>query len=120
MSTESLTFRDKLIHCAECGTEFIFTVTEQRELARKGLPVVEPRLCPACRKLAAMKGRQRGKVKWFSHQKGYGFIITEDGQEFFFHRTDIAGGGIPTEGRAVEFEIERTEKGPQATRVKML
>lgn len=120
MSTEGLTFRDKLIRCAECGTEFVFTVTEQREMARKGLPVEEPKLCPACRKLAAMKGRQRGKVKWFSLQKGYGFVIAEDGKEFFFHRTDIVEGGIPAEGQEVEFEIERTAKGNQAVRVKIL
>ena len=115
-----MTFRDKLIRCAECETEFVFTVTEQREMARRGQPIVEPTLCPACRKLTTMKGRQRGKVKWFSRRKGYGFIIREDGEELFFHRNDIVGEKVPEEGQEVEFEIEETAKGPQAAKVELL
>jgi len=47
----------------------------------------------------------RGKVKWFSNQKGYGFITPESGNDVFVHFTAIGGDGYKTleEGQEVEF-----------------
>jgi len=61
----------------------------------------------------------RGKVKWFSESKGYGFIEREDGKEVFVHFTGIAGKGFRSlkEGDEVEFEIVKGEKGDQASNV---
>ena len=62
----------------------------------------------------------KGKVKWFSDQKGYGFITPEDGSaEVFVHHSSIQGGGFRTlaENEAVEFELESGEKGPRAGNV---
>jgi CspA family cold shock protein len=61
----------------------------------------------------------RGKVKWFSDQKGYGFITPENGKDVFVHHTAIVGQGFRTlaEGQEVEFEIEQGPKGEQATKV---
>ncbi len=61
----------------------------------------------------------RGKVKWFSNQKGYGFITPESGNDVFVHNTAIQGEGFKTleEGQEVEFEIEKGPKGEQATNV---
>lgn len=61
----------------------------------------------------------KGKVKWFSNQKGYGFITTESGTDVFVHHTAIQGEGYKTlkEGQEVEFEIEKGPKGEQATKV---
>jgi len=61
----------------------------------------------------------RGKVKWFSNQKGYGFITPESGADVFVHHTAIQGDGYKTleEGQEVEFEIEKGSKGEQATKV---
>lgn len=61
----------------------------------------------------------KGTVKWFNAQKGYGFIICEDGTEAFLHYSDIAMNGfkVVTEGQNVEFEIAQTAKGPQAINV---
>ena len=62
----------------------------------------------------------RGKVKWFSNQKGYGFITPESGKDVFVHYTAIQGAnGYKTleEGQEVEFEIEKGPKGEQATNV---
>lgn len=62
----------------------------------------------------------KGKVKWFSDQKGYGFITPEDGsQDVFVHHSVIQGGGFRTlaENEPVEFELEAGEKGPRASNV---
>ena len=61
----------------------------------------------------------RGKVKWFSNQKGYGFIVPESGPDVFVHHTAIQGEGYKTlqEGQEVEFEIEAGPKGNHAVKV---
>ena len=62
----------------------------------------------------------RGKVKWFSDQKGFGFVTPDDGsKDVFVHHSAIQGGGFKTlaENDAVEFETEQGEKGPRATNV---
>lgn len=65
---------------------------------------------------------QKGTVKWFSNQKGYGFITTEDGKDVFVHHSSIQGEGYKSlkEGQAVEFEINQGPKGAQAVNVKMV
>jgi len=61
----------------------------------------------------------KGKVKWFSNQKGYGFITPESGKDVFVHHSAIQGEGYKTleEGQEVEFEIKEGPKGEQATNV---
>ena len=60
-----------------------------------------------------------GKVKWFSNKKGYGFILSEAGQEIFVHYSAIEGEGYKSlsEGDPVDFEISEGPKGPQAEKV---
>ena len=60
-----------------------------------------------------------GKVKWFSAEKGYGFIEREDGSDVFVHYSPIQDEGFKslTEGQNVEFEIVDGNRGPQAANV---
>ena len=64
----------------------------------------------------------KGTVKWFNNQKGYGFIIDESGKDVFVHYTGLNMDGFKTldEGQAVEFEVTEGEKGPQAVNVTRL
>ena len=63
---------------------------------------------------------EKGKVKWFSNVKGYGFLEKEGStQDIFIHYSVIQGEGYKrlNEGEEVTFDIVQGEKGPQATNV---
>ena len=66
-----------------------------------------------------MSERVTGTVKWFSGQKGYGFIEREGGDDVFVHFSAIQGEGFRNleEGDQVEFTIENSPKGPTAADV---
>ncbi|MEQ2472560.1 cold-shock protein [Laedolimicola intestinihominis] len=64
----------------------------------------------------------KGTVKWFNNQKGYGFISDEQGNDIFVHFSGIKSDGFKSleEGQAVEFDVVDGAKGPQATNVTKL
>jgi len=66
-----------------------------------------------------MEERTKGTVKWFNGSKGYGFITPEEGPDVFVHYSEIKAEGFRSlqEGDQVEFTIESSPKGPQATNV---
>ena len=64
----------------------------------------------------------KGTVKWFNNQKGYGFISDENGNDVFVHYSGLNMEGLKSldEGAAVEFDVIEGAKGPQATNVTKL
>jgi len=64
----------------------------------------------------------QGTVKWFSDKKGYGFIEREDGPDLFVHYSSIDTPGFKSinEGDQVSFDVEESDRGPEAKNVKKL
>jgi CspA family cold shock protein len=62
-----------------------------------------------------------GTIKRLVRDRGFGFILAQDGVELFFHRSALQGEGFDglTEGQAVEFDVEKGGKGPRAANVRL-
>lgn len=69
-----------------------------------------------------MSVREKGTVKWFNNEKGFGFIQRENGPDVFVHFRAIKGDGYRslTEGQRVEFKVTQGQKGPQAEDVEVI
>ena len=63
-----------------------------------------------------------GTVKWFSNEKGYGFIAREGAEDVFVHHSQVNMEGYRSlnEGQKVEFEVEQGDKGLQAKNVQLV
>jgi CspA family cold shock protein len=117
-----MNFRDAAVECQECGKSFIFTVEKQRKLADSGQATDAPSMCEACTQRIQYGGKLHGRIKWFSLEKGYGFIAGDGGGEVFVHRNSITltdDGTLPDiqEGMEVLYEVTDSPKGPQAVQV---
>lgn len=66
------------------------------------------------------KGRPHGRVKWFSSEKGYGFVTDPDGVDRYFHVSDTLGAGLPCQGDKVEFDATERPRGPAAGKVRVV
>ncbi|MEW5795683.1 MAG: cold-shock protein [Candidatus Zixiibacteriota bacterium] len=69
-----------------------------------------------------MAERETGTVKWFSAEKGYGFIVRDKGDDIFVHHSQIAQTGYRRlqEGQKVEFSVVQADKGLQAQEVRVV
>ena len=65
---------------------------------------------------------QTGTIKKVVRDRGFGFISATDGREIFFHQSSLVDAQMDTlnEGQTVEFEVEKTPKGPRAINVKIV
>ncbi len=116
-------YRDMWTVCQKCDRQFVFTVEEQRRLEAAGLPLDAPKLCPDCSQVEEMTpGPHEGVIKWFSAEKGYGFLVQPSGSEIFFHRRSVVSGTVEqlNEGVRVRYMVEQSVKGPQAAEVVVL
>ena len=125
-----MNFRDRPVTCSACEKMYIFTVTEQRQLSESGQAVLDPQSneivpptnCPSCRLRDPETGRWSGRIKWFSHEKGYGFIAKPDSSnEVFFHRSQVVDEPPVSleEGAPVTFEQVSTDRGEEARQVRV-
>lgn len=108
--------------CQRCGTGFVLTSSYSDLLARRGAKVIIPLLCPTCFLTQGPLPKQRGEVKWFSPRKHYGFIISEEGEEVFFHEQQLFGNSRknPQQGQEVRFHLHYPIKGPEALNVELV
>ncbi|EBW7768948.1 cold shock domain-containing protein, partial [Salmonella enterica subsp. enterica serovar Louisiana] len=58
-----------------------------------------------------------GVVKWFSEEKGYGFITDKNNKDYYFHVSDVKGASLPENGQDVYFDSETTQKGYRAKNI---
>jgi CspA family cold shock protein len=111
----------RAVVCQLCGAGFMVTPNYQDFLARHGARVVVPVLCPRCFSQRGPLPKQQGKVKWFNQRRRYGFIVTQEGQEVFFHRDQVLGESSsgPHEGQQAQFHLRYAIKGPEALNVEL-
>jgi CspA family cold shock protein len=106
---------DSTVQAAETGRSFSESA---RPLARVPTQIAQRNE----KEFKEVAERETGTVKWFSDEKGYGFISRQSGSDVFVHYSSIEGTGFRTlgEGQLVEFEVEQGQKGLQAVRVRAL
>lgn len=61
-----------------------------------------------------------GVVKWFSEEKGYGFITDENNKDHYFHVSDVKGALLPEQGNVIIFDVKITAKGSRAKNITIL
>ena len=108
--------------CQQCGCGFVLTSTYCDFLARRGAKVIMPVQCMTCFLKAGPLPKQRGEVKWFSPHKHYGFIVTGEDEEVFFHQNELFGdsGNPPHKGQVTRFHVRRSAKGAEAVNVELV
>ena len=71
---------------------------------------------PASIQIDPMTGKYIGRIKWYNGRKGYGFILRGAGEEIFFHRSAaVKDAESFAEGLWILYDVEETNKGPEAT-----
>jgi cold shock CspA family protein len=66
-----------------------------------------------------LRMNMHGVVKWFSHERGYGFITDERDKDYYFAVHDVVGAELPYSGDEVDFDLAKTGRGLRAQRVRI-
>ncbi|MEJ2733951.1 MAG: cold shock domain-containing protein [Anaerolineae bacterium] len=79
-------------------------------------------MCDECTQRVKFGDKHHGRIKWFSLEKGYGFILEDNGKEVFFHRSGVPlneDGTLPAleENQEVLYQVTESPRGPQAVQV---
>jgi CspA family cold shock protein len=111
-----------VVECKRCGSSFILSGNYCDWLARRGVKVIQPMLCPTCFMKVGPLPKQRGVVKWFNPNKRYGFISIEKDEDVFFHQRQVVYNDEEGthEGQIARFHMRYAEKGPEALNVELL
>ena len=65
--------------------------------------------------------RERGRVKWFDAEKGYGFLVRPTGEDLFVHHSEVEGdASVLGPGGEVEYTVRRNDRGPNARSVRLM
>ncbi len=112
----------EVLVCQRCGRGFVLTSTYLDLLARRGVYVHRPVLCPTCFTRKGPLPKQCGRVKCFDSREHYGFITTGEGEDIFFHQRQILGKSRNEvhEGQAARFHVGYSSNGPEALNVEMV
>ncbi|MBN1658430.1 MAG: cold shock domain-containing protein [Anaerolineae bacterium] len=108
--------------CQRCGSGFVLTATYDDLLERRGIKVTTPLLCPTCFLTKGPMPKKHGEVKWFNPRKRFGFIVSDEGEELFFHERQLVAEDDrhPREGETVRFHVHYPIKGPEALNVELI
>ncbi|GAB4039371.1 cold shock domain-containing protein [Spirosoma gilvum] len=64
--------------------------------------------------------REKGVIRWYSTEKGFGFVTTDDNKDIYFHSEELINNILPIPGALVEFDIKDSSKGPKAQNIFVL
>ena len=108
--------QDETRYCERCGISFLWSIEEQHQ---SNQVVGSARYCAGCRQLLPLRGRERGIMKWYNRQKGYGFITRQQQADLYVHRSAVLEGRLLPD-LLVEFTLGANEQGPAAQEVVIL
>ncbi|MBX3013978.1 MAG: cold-shock protein [Caldilineaceae bacterium] len=105
--------QDETRYCERCGISFLWASEEQHQTHLSSPHLSSPtvgQLCPGCRQLLPALGRERGLVRWYNRQKGYGFITRANQPELYVHRSAVRQGRLAPDV-LVEFSLGVNQQG---------
>jgi cold shock CspA family protein len=101
---------------------FLVTPIDRDSVTRWGARVIVPPLCLRCFREVGPLPKQQGTVKWFNRRERHGFIVSERGNDIFFHQSQIYGEHAkgPRKGQLVRFHVRNAWKDPEALNVELI
>jgi CspA family cold shock protein len=117
-----MTTLPKTAVCQRCGRGFVIVTLYRDLLQRRGIKIKTPVSCATCFRKKGPLPKSKGKIKWYSGRKQYGFIVTEEGRDVFLHKEQIIGDESlePLPGQLIRFHEQPAPKGPEALNAELV